>query len=215
MKFRNGHRLPASRLRSAVESMPRHSREAMLRGIDGNRIIAGAYADSGSGGICPMLAAHRNGGRTDLSNFARCWDFFTGARRPRLATRREIGTLRAYLEMSLIDTPTSEPISVVADRLRAERAALRAEHSEAIRRLAEAPLDPEPAAAQAPRPERVPTGERDRTGELRHRRMWSWIRPTRSYDEYRERIAAASEQLSEQRAGELLTETEAAEPAAH
>ena len=194
--------------------MPRRSREAMLRGIDGNRIIAGAYSDSRSGGICPMLAAHRNGGRTDLSSFARCWDFFTGARRPRLATRREIGTLRAYLEMSLIDTPTSEPISVVADRLRAERAALRAEHSEAIRRLAASPLDAEPAT-DAPRPDRVPTGERDRTSELRHRRMWSWIRPTRSYDEYRERIAAASEQLSEQNAGDVLADVETAEPAAH
>ena len=120
--------------------------------------------------------------------------------------------------MSLIDSPTLEPISVVADRLRAERAAIRAENSEAIRRLAEAPLDSEPSAedtsADSGR-DRVPTGERDRTSELRHRRMWSWIRPTRSYDEYRERIAAAAEQLSEQRAGELLIETEAAEPAAH
>ncbi len=214
MKFRNGHRLPASRLRAAVETMPRHSREAMLRGIDGNRIIAGAYSDNSSGGICPMLAAHRNGGRTDLSSFARCWDFFTGARKPRLATRREIGTLRAYLEMSLIDTPVNEPISVVADRLRAERAAIRAENAEALRRIAEEPVATEPATGEPVR-DRVPTGERDRTHELRHRRMWSWIRPTRSYDEYRERIAAASEQLSEQRASELLSDTEAAEPAAH
>ncbi len=208
VKFRKGHRLPAARLRAAVDSMPRHSREAMLRGLDSSPIIAGAYADSKSGGICPMLAAHRNGGRTDLSSFARCWDFFTGARRPRLATRREIRTLRSYLEMSLIDMPYPEqPISVVAERLRAER--------EAWRREVEAvPLDPEPAIERE-RSLPVPTGERDRSHELRRRRGWSWIRPTRSYDEYRRRIARASEQMGEQRAAELLAERDAAEPVPH
>jgi hypothetical protein len=198
MKFRKGHRLPASRLRAAVETMPRHSREAMLRGLDSGPIIAGAYADSRTGGICPMLAAHRNGGRTDLSSFARSWDFFTGARRPRLATRRELQTLRSYLEMSLIDSQygTHEPMTVVADRLRAERARWRAEaHAEA-----EIP-------ARQPSRERGPladTRETDRSAELRDRRGWAWIRPTKSYDEYRRRIAAASEQFGEQRAAELL-----------
>jgi hypothetical protein len=208
VKFRRGHRLPASRLRAAVDSMPHHSREAMLRGLDSNRIIAGAYADTKSGGICPMLAAHRNGGRTDLSSFARCWDFFTGARRPRLATRREIRTLRSYLEMSLIDTQyAEEPISVVADRLRAEREGWRREAELA----AEVP-DRQPAEE---RPAPLPTGERDRGPELRRRRGWAWIRPTRSYDEYRRRIASASEQLGEQRAAELLAERDACEPAPH
>ena len=46
----------------------------MLRGIATNRIIVGAYVDRSSGGICPMLAAHRNGGRTDVAAFARAWD---------------------------------------------------------------------------------------------------------------------------------------------
>ena len=72
----------------------------------------------------------------------------------------------------------------------------------------------EPAPAKSRRL-RLPTGERDRASELRHRPFWSWLRPTRSYDEYRSRIAAASEQMSEQHAGELLGDTEAAEPAAH
>lgn len=207
MKFRRGHRLPASRLRAAVEAMPRHSREAMLRGLDSAPIIAGAYSDSRTGGICPMLAAHRNGGRTDLSNFARTWDFFTGARRPRLATRRELRTLRSYLEMSLIDSAydTHEPMAVVAARLRAERRRWRAEAE-----AASAMPEPKPDARPAP----ADTGETDRTAELAGRRGWAWIRPTRSYDEYRRRIAEASEQFGEQRAAEVLGGDAEREPAA-
>ena len=50
-----------------------------------------------------MLAAHRNGGRTDFASFARAWDEFTGAgRRSRRATRRELRALRSYLELSLL-----------------------------------------------------------------------------------------------------------------
>ncbi len=73
----------------------------MLEALAANQIIVGAYTDR-RGGVCPMLAAHRNGGRTDLSSFARAWDRYTGARgRPRAATERELNTLRAMLEASL------------------------------------------------------------------------------------------------------------------
>ena len=75
----------------------------MLRGIESNTIIVGAYTDRVSGGICPMLAAHRNGGRTDLSSFARSWDRYTDADSPRPATQREILTLVSLLEGSLVD----------------------------------------------------------------------------------------------------------------
>jgi hypothetical protein len=64
-------RNPAQRLRLAVEAMPKRTRIAMLRGIEDNDIVVGAYSDRESGGICPMLAAHRNGGRTSLASFAR------------------------------------------------------------------------------------------------------------------------------------------------
>ncbi len=80
----------------------------MLEGIEANRIIVGAYTDR-HGGICPMLAAHRNGGRTSLASFARAWDRYTQARRrPRPATDREVNTLRAMLEASvtLDETPS-------------------------------------------------------------------------------------------------------------
>ena len=82
----------------------------MLAGVQANRIIVGAYTDS-RGGICPMLAAHRNGGRTSLASFARAWDRYTGARgEPRPATEREVNTLRAMLEASILldETPPLE-----------------------------------------------------------------------------------------------------------
>jgi hypothetical protein len=79
-------------LRLAVNCLPRHTREAMLEGIRTNPIIVGAYTDPN--GICPMLAAHRAGGRTNLIAFARAWDRFAfGGSRvtgPRPATAREL-----------------------------------------------------------------------------------------------------------------------------
>jgi hypothetical protein len=80
--------------------MPLATRRAMLAGIETERIIVGAYTDAQ--GICPMLAAHRRGGRTSLASFARAWDRYTGARRrPRPATERELNTLRAMLQASI------------------------------------------------------------------------------------------------------------------
>jgi hypothetical protein len=93
----------AERLRNAVYAMPSRTKQAMLRGIRSNRVIVGAYVDK-RGGVCPMLAAHRNGGRTNFGTFARAWDAFTGAnrRKPRRASRREVRTLEGYLEMALL-----------------------------------------------------------------------------------------------------------------
>ena len=92
----------AERLRNAVYAMPSHTKEAMLRGIRGSRVIVGAYVDK-RGGVCPMLAAHRNGGRTNFGTFARAWDAYTDAgRKSRRASRREVRTLEGYLEMALI-----------------------------------------------------------------------------------------------------------------
>src|SRR3954451_16589552 len=91
----------AQELRQAVDCLPERTREAMLEGIDSNPIIVGAYTDS-DGGVCPMLAAHRHGGRTNLASFARAWDRYTQAQsRPRPATERELRTLRTMLEESI------------------------------------------------------------------------------------------------------------------
>jgi hypothetical protein len=94
-------RRPARDLRTAIDCLPLSTRKAMLAGVESNRIIVGAYTDR-KGGVCPMLAAHRNGGRTSLASFARAWDRYTGARgRPRPATERELHTLTAMLEVSI------------------------------------------------------------------------------------------------------------------
>jgi hypothetical protein len=100
---RRHRRNNAQRLRNAVEALPRHTQEAMIEALDRNRIIIGAYTDK-RGGVCPMLGAHRFGGRTNFGTFARAWDAFTGAdrRKPRRASRREVRTLRGYLEMALL-----------------------------------------------------------------------------------------------------------------
>ena len=111
--MRRRHR-PSEDLRIAVDCLPAETRVAMLEGIARWPIIVGAYTDR-RGGVCPMLAAHRCGGRTDFLAFARAWDFFTHARRPRRATERELGTLIAYLDASLRGDPPADFEAAIAD----------------------------------------------------------------------------------------------------
>jgi len=113
----------------------------MLDGVRANQIVMGAYTDS-EGGICPMLAAHRNGGRTTFLAFARAWDRLggpTAARRARRATQRELRILVAGLEASLMaDEPTDLSAAI-------------AEHQAARRRSAEAAPPPPPREIAAAR----------------------------------------------------------------
>jgi hypothetical protein len=201
--MRRRDRNPAERLRFAVEALPHRTREAMLRGIDSNPIIVGAYVDR-DGGVCPMLAAHRNGGRTSLASFARAWDRYTGAKRPRLATRRELRTLRTLLEARLSSDDLTDlgSIAEAAAQIRSERAAI-AEREALGGDSAEpaTPLQPDESLIRVHR--RPDTGERHRAHELRDRLHWSWMRPARRYEEYRDLLAAAEEQLAEQRSAAL------------
>ncbi|HMD57203.1 MAG TPA: hypothetical protein VKG82_07005 [Solirubrobacteraceae bacterium] len=90
-------------LRLAIDCMPIATREAMLEGVNRyERIIVGAYVDD-LGGVCPMLAAHRCGGRTDFLSFAKSWDRFARAGGPakRAATVRELRILVSQLQDSL------------------------------------------------------------------------------------------------------------------
>jgi hypothetical protein len=169
--MRTRRQATTSDLRHAVECLPHPTRVAMLEGIRSNEIIVGAYADGG--GICPMLAAHRHGGRTSLISFARAWDRFafrgSRLRVARPATERELLVLRTHLEASLLeeDYPAAELGAAIAEhqQLLANRAASR-----------------EPRRERRHRRERA--GDPDRSRELRTRPGWAWLRPFRRYDEY-------------------------------
>jgi hypothetical protein len=116
-------------LRLTIDCLPVATREAMLRGVRANeRIIVGAYVDD-EGGVCPMLAAHRSGGRTDFLAFAKAWDRFTRVKgTSRQATARELRVLIGHLEASLeadehvqLDRAIGEHVAL-CERTRGERA---------------------------------------------------------------------------------------------
>ena len=161
-----------------MDCLPERTREAMLEGLDHNEIIVGAYTDR-SGRVCPMLAAHRHGGRTSLASFAKAWDRYTGARRrSRPATEREIRTLRAMLEASLMYG--SSELAAAAD-----------EHRELQAR------SPKPVEKKR----RRDTGERSRLKELGGKPGWSWLRVFRRLDDFQAAVAQAeSEEKARQHA---------------
>ena len=119
MRKRRTSSSPIERLRLAIDCLPVATREAMLAGVlASERVIAGAYTD-GRGGVCPMLAAHRSGGRTDFLSFAKSWDRFTrcrGSSRP--ATERELRILVSQLQASLHDADGCELDRAIAEHHR-------------------------------------------------------------------------------------------------
>src|SRR5436309_1277339 len=166
----------AAELRQAIDCLPERTRRAMLDGIDSNPIIVGAYTDN-EGGICPMLAAHRNGGRTSLASFARAWDADTGGwEGARAATKREVRTLRAMLEASLWTDGPQQDLADAVDEHRSAQVgrALREEHEETP---GAAPVDP------------------NREPELRKRPGWAWLRTFRRYDEYQAALHSELERI--------------------
>jgi hypothetical protein len=156
----------AQRLRNVVDSLPFETQRAMLDGLRRyDRIIAGAYSDR-YGGVCPMLAAHRCGGRTDFRSFARAWDGFAGAKRARAVTDRERHTLQAQLEVAVMEEERRRDLVRLARRA-SEDAARR--HSE----------------------ERQ--GKQGRTPPAR--RLRSWLGPFRRWDRYRETVSDVAGEL--------------------
>ncbi|HEV2075154.1 MAG TPA: hypothetical protein VGR10_02850 [Thermoleophilaceae bacterium] len=186
-------RRPAQDLRFTVDCLPRRTRVAMLQGLESNTIIVGAYTDR-DGGICPMLAAHRGGGRTDLSSFARAWDRYTRAgNRARRASDRELRTLRTMLEASLArdESASGELARAVAEleEIKARRAREQQDTTFEAERDEGAAAEPAPGPMAPPEPrvtapERPDTGERDRSGELGPLSGWAWLRVFRRYDDY-------------------------------
>ncbi len=106
-----------SDLRQAIDSLPRKTRVAMLEGVRANEIIVGSYA-ADDGGICPMLAAHREGARTRFSSFADAWDGFafrgTRQNKSRRASERELLILTTHLEASLLEEQEGPPPDLIA-----------------------------------------------------------------------------------------------------
>jgi hypothetical protein len=131
---RQRHTRAVEDLRLAIDCLPVRTREAMLRGVLSERhIIVGAYVD-GEGGVCPMLAAHRRGGRTDLLSFARSWDRFTRAgRRARRATERERSILVGQLQASLAGEARVDLAGAISEHreLRSRRSFARDRHAAA------------------------------------------------------------------------------------
>ncbi len=141
----------------------------MLDALDVTPIIVGAYTDR-DGGVCPMLAAHRNGGRTSFASFAEAWDRYTRAGgAPRPASEREVRTLKTMLAASIAeeDVRGANALGEAITEHKATQARRRSER-----------------AAGEGAPPRRDTGERDRTAELGQRAGWAWLRPFRRLDEY-------------------------------
>lgn len=99
----------AEELPQAIEELSVTTRAAMLQAVrcPATRLIAGSYVAPG-GGICPLLAAHRRGGRphdgsTGVSAFADVWDRYTGAStaEPRPIEQAERQMLEGLLVASL------------------------------------------------------------------------------------------------------------------
>ena len=174
MRNRRRHSADAvERLRLAIDCMPVATREAMLAGVRGNeRVIAGAYVDS-SGGVCPMLAAHRRGARTDFISFARTWDRFARAgRESRPATERELRILVTQLEDSLAQSTGLELDEAIKEHhaLRSRTLRARLERSRAVDDAASTRAEASPR-----RRRRLPECA-DPSGEIRARRLGALFR---------------------------------------
>ncbi len=161
-------RCSTQELRLTIDCLPLRTRVAMLEGVRSNDIIVGAYADR-AGGVCPMLAAHRCGGRTSFISFAKAWDGFAGAKRARRASERELRVLETELEASIMADDQLDLGEAIADHER-----LRSDGS--------------------PRP-----GDPDRSDELRSREGWSWLRPFRRLDDYERALAHLEDEAAGER----------------
>ncbi len=195
--MRDQRRATVNELRQAIDCLPPATKMAMLDGIANNPIIVGAYTDGGDG-VCPMLAAHRAGGRTSFITFAKAWDRFayrgSRARRARRATERELLVLRAQLEASLLadDGPSPELAAAMADhqqlkgrRAREEAQALGAEECAELARERSCRREQRQARRRSRREHpRVRPGDPDRSRELHDREGWAWTTVVRRYDDY-------------------------------
>jgi hypothetical protein len=203
--MRTRRRATIQELRQAIDCLPATTRTAMLDGIRSNEIIVGAYTDGD--GVCPMLAAHRAGGRTNFIGFAKAWDrfAFTGSRvrLARRATDREVLILKTHLEASLLadEGPAPDLAAAMAEHRDLLARRDRAAASVLAARRASREAEPQ-SGGSSPRP-----GDPDRTNELRAKPGWAWMRVFRRYDDYERalaRVHAQRDALEEHREHELV-----------
>ena len=102
------HQERAQELRKAIDRLPIVTRRAMQGGIEKHRIIVGA--DANLTGLCPIMAASGSASQVGRP-FARAWDRYARARLPRVATERELLTLRSMLDAS-IEAEQAPPFSL-------------------------------------------------------------------------------------------------------
>lgn len=125
-------------LRRSIDVLPERTRKAMLIGLGNNTVITGAFA--GGDGACPMMAAHREGGRTSVCSFPQAWDTFCGVAGRRIvrpATEYEVQILRREIEASLGSAEPSELGAAIHDYQASMDARRRAEAEAEERALVE------------------------------------------------------------------------------
>ena len=115
-------------LRRSIDVLPERTRKAMLHGLGNNTVITGAFAASNQG-ACPMMVAHREGGRTSCCTFPEAWDKFTGVYGRHIireATPYEVQILCEEIEASLVPLP-----NVLSDAIAEHQAIVEARRQEA------------------------------------------------------------------------------------
>jgi hypothetical protein len=142
-------------LRRSIDVLPERTRKAMLVGLGNNTVITGAFAAS-KDGACPMMAAHREGGRTSCCTFPEAWDKFTGVHGRHIireATPYEVQILCEEIQASLVPLP-----NVLAEAIAEHQSIVEARRHEATveppQEIAAQERAVEPQAEAAPRRKR-------------------------------------------------------------
>lgn len=156
-------------LRRSIDVLPERTRKAMLVGLGNNTVITGAFAGGGAG-ACPMMAAHREGGRTSVCSFPQAWDTFCGVAGRQIvrpATEYEVQILRREIEASLQPAGPSELGEAIEEYQASMAQRRRAETAAEQQQLAaqQQPAEQETPAQPGRRRLRITGGERIDLGE--------------------------------------------------
>ena len=171
-------------LRRSIDVLPERTRRAMLHGLGNNTVITGAFAASGQG-ACPMMVAHREGGRTSCCTFPEAWDRFTGVygrHIVREATPYEVQILCEEIEASLVPLPKVNPL---ADAIAEHQAMVAARRHEA-EVAAQQPVVEQPEQVPAPRRKRrlrITGGHIDLTAAIDEHKSAARSRRSREADD--------------------------------